>query len=81
MRDKLMNVYSLTQKGREKFEKMRDNSQLFNTAGYKILDYLFESGTCTVKELVGFAGVSRSEAMEKLNHFIRQGSVEVLEKL
>ncbi len=76
-----MNVYSLTQEGRERFGKMRDNSQLFNTAGYKILEYIFDNGTCTVKEVVDFTGVSHSEAIANLNKFKRSGSVEVLERM
>jgi hypothetical protein len=76
-----MNVYCLTQSGRQKFEKMKDNSQLFNTVGYKILEYLFANGTGTSKEITDFTGVSHSEVIRLLNQFTRSGSVEVLERM
>ena len=76
-----MNVYSLTHKGREKFGRMRNNSELFNTAGYKILEYLFENGTATVKEISDFTVVSHSAVMRLLNQYKRNGSVEILERV
>ena len=76
-----MNVYNLTHKGRKKFEKTRDNPHLFNTVGYKVLEYLYENGTGTVEQIVDYTGVSHSEAVAKLNQFKRERIVEVLIKL
>ena len=76
-----MNVYSLTEKGRKKFKRMRDNLGITQTAGYQVLEYLYENGTGTVEQIVIYTGVPHSEVMPMLNRFRGEGSVEVLEKL
>ena len=76
-----MDTYSLTEKGRATFEHMRDKLGITWTAGYQVLEYLYENGTGTVEHIVSYTGLHPSEVMAKLNRFRREGEVEVSEKL
>jgi len=77
----MANVYALTEKGKGYFSKMRDNSSLFQTEGYLVLDDLFENGTDTTSEIARQTGLSSGEVMRKIEEFKKQGLVETLADL
>lgn len=78
---KLMDIYSLTEKGRATLEHMRDKLGITWTADYQVLEYLYENGTGTDEHIVSYTGLHHSEVVAKLNRFRREGDVEVSEKL
>jgi len=77
----MANVYTLTDKGKGYFSKMRDNLSLTQTEGYQVLDHLFENGTDTASEIAGHTGLSSAQVMRKLEEFKKQGLVEILADL
>jgi DNA-binding MarR family transcriptional regulator len=77
----MANVYTLTDKGKGYFSKMRDNLSLTQTEGYLVLDHLFENGTDTASEIASHTGLSSSQVMRKIEEFKKQGLVEILADL
>jgi len=77
----MANVYTLTDKGKGYFSKMRDNLSLTQTEGYIVLDHLFENGTDTAGEIASHTGLSSSQVMRKIEEFKKQGLVEILADL
>lgn len=77
----MANVYTLTDKGKGYFSKMRDNLNLTQTEGYQVFEHLFENATDTASEIASHTGLSSGQVMRKLEEFKKQGLVEILADL
>ena len=77
----MANVYTLTDKGRSYFSRMRDNMSLTQTEGYIVLDHLFENGTDTASEIAKHTGLSSGQVMRKIEEFKKEGLIEKLADL
>ncbi|MFC1967119.1 MarR family transcriptional regulator [Chloroflexota bacterium] len=75
-----MERYTLTNEGRARFRGMGSdlNSAEHNTERYKILKYLYENGSGTVKEIEDFTGLSRQQLMDELQTVMSHGYIEKL---
>jgi hypothetical protein len=76
--NKLMERYILSNEGRIRFtrRKMGGDPGADKFEGYEILDYLFENGSATVKEIEEYTGLSWGQVINRLTGFISRGYVE-----
>ena len=75
-----MDRYILSSEGMARFKrrKISVDMGLEKMEGYEILGYLYEHGAATVEEIENYAGLSRSQVIDKLSTFIHHGFVEGL---
>jgi len=72
------NRYRLSQEGRWRFMRIRENSATPKFEGYEILDFLYDSGAVTIEEIEDYTGMSSDQVMNRLWAFINQRYVEEL---
>jgi hypothetical protein len=70
-----MDKYFLSNEGRARFKRMRISGEP-KFEGYDILEYLYEHGSSTADELVGYTSLARGKLMELVITFIHHGLIE-----
>jgi len=71
-----MDEYKLSQEGRWKFLRIREDTETARFEGYEILNYLYEQGAGTIEEISYHTELSTREVAENLSAFISRGLVE-----
>ena len=72
------NRYTLTQEGKWRFMRIRENPPTPKFEGYEILDFLYDNGAGTIEEIEDHTGISRDQVNDRLRAFINQRYVEKL---
>jgi DNA-binding MarR family transcriptional regulator len=76
-----MDRYGLTYEGQTRYTRTRirlDAEGEAKTAGFEVLDYLYEHGAATVEEIKNKTGLTYPQVVNELEDFLAWGYVERL---
>ena len=71
-----MDRYTLSEEGRWRFMRIREDTETAKFEGYGILDYLYQEGCGTIEEISYHTDLSPRQVVDRLRAFISQRFVE-----